>query len=62
MDITSMRSLATLLAFVVFIGIIWWAFSRRNKSGFDEAGLEIPRRNSHVFRRIDVGWPRLCRL
>ena len=37
MDITILRSLATLLAFVVFIGIIWWAFSRRNKSGFDEA-------------------------
>jgi cytochrome c oxidase cbb3-type subunit 4 len=26
---------------VVFIGIIWWAFSRRSKSKFDDAANSI---------------------
>jgi cytochrome c oxidase cbb3-type subunit IV len=37
MDITTMRILATLLSFSVFIGIAAWAYSRRNKDRFDEA-------------------------
>ncbi len=37
MDITTMRILATLLSFSVFIGIAVWAYARRNKDRFDEA-------------------------
>jgi cytochrome c oxidase cbb3-type subunit 4 len=37
MDITTLRIAATLVAFVTFIGILVWAYSRRNKQGFDEA-------------------------
>jgi cytochrome c oxidase cbb3-type subunit 4 len=37
MDINTLRSLVTLLAFVAFIGIVVWAWSRRNQAGFDEA-------------------------
>ena len=27
----------TVIVFVCFIGIVWWAFSGRNKQKFDEA-------------------------
>ena len=37
MDITTLRIAATLASFVTFIGILVWAFSRRNRAGFDEA-------------------------
>ncbi len=37
MDITILRIAATLVSFVTFIGIIVWAYSRRNTAGFDEA-------------------------
>ena len=37
MDINLLRSILTVVAFVVFIGIVFWAWSRRNKERFDEA-------------------------
>ena len=37
MDITTLRIAATLACFVTFLGIWYWAFARRNRSGFDEA-------------------------
>jgi cytochrome c oxidase cbb3-type subunit 4 len=37
MDINLMRSVVTLISFVVFIGIVIWAWSRRNQARFDEA-------------------------
>jgi cytochrome c oxidase cbb3-type subunit IV len=37
MDINDLRSIVTLLLFVAFIGIVAWAWSRRNKTRFDEA-------------------------
>ncbi len=37
MDINFLRSLMTVVAFVVFIGIVVWAWSNRNKARFDEA-------------------------
>ncbi len=37
MDINLLRSIVTVVAFVVFIGIVIWAWSRRNKARFDEA-------------------------
>lgn len=37
MDITTLRIAATLAAFVTFVGILVWAYSRRNQQGFDEA-------------------------
>jgi cytochrome c oxidase cbb3-type subunit 4 len=37
MDINDLRSLFTLLAFAVFVGIVWWAYSARQKHAFDEA-------------------------
>lgn len=37
MDINLLRSVVTVLTFVIFLGIVWWAMSRRNQSDFDEA-------------------------
>jgi cytochrome c oxidase cbb3-type subunit 4 len=37
MDINTLRSISTLLAFVSFIGIVWWAYHRKSRRGFDEA-------------------------
>ncbi len=37
MDINDMRSVVTLVSFLTFVGIIAWAWSKRNKSDFDEA-------------------------
>ena len=37
MDINLLRSIVTVVAFVVFIGIVIWAWSRKNQSRFEEA-------------------------
>ena len=37
MDINFMRAGVTLLSFVAFVGIVLWAWSRRNRASFDEA-------------------------
>ncbi|MFT7400472.1 MAG: cytochrome c oxidase cbb3-type subunit 4 [Hydrogenophaga sp.] len=37
MDINDMRSIVTVLSLVTFIGIIVWAWSKKNQAGFDEA-------------------------
>jgi cytochrome c oxidase cbb3-type subunit 4 len=37
MDINTLRSIVTVLAFVTFLGIVIWAWSSRNAAGFEEA-------------------------
>lgn len=37
MDINDLRSIFTAFTFVLFVGIIWWAYSGRRKKAFDEA-------------------------
>jgi cytochrome c oxidase cbb3-type subunit 4 len=37
MDINTLRVVATLASFATFIGILGWAYSRRNRGSFDEA-------------------------
>lgn len=37
MDINDLRSVVTVLSFATFIGIVWWAYSRRSKQRFEEA-------------------------
>ena len=37
MDTNTLRSLATVVSFVTFLGIVMWAWSRRNASDFEEA-------------------------
>ena len=37
LDINTLRSVATLVCFVAFLGIVRWAWSRRQAVAFDEA-------------------------
>ena len=37
MDINTLRSIATVVSFVTFIGIVWWAWSQRRSEDFSEA-------------------------
>jgi cytochrome c oxidase cbb3-type subunit IV len=37
MDINFLRSAVTVVSFLTFLGIVAWAWSRRNKAGFEEA-------------------------
>lgn len=37
MDINSLRGIATVLAFVAFIAIVIWAYSKKQKGNFEEA-------------------------
>jgi cytochrome c oxidase cbb3-type subunit 4 len=41
MDINVLRSVITVLSFAAFIGIVWWAYRRGSKSGF-EAAARLP--------------------
>jgi len=37
MDINDFRAWHTVVLMVAFLGIVWWAYSRRRKKSFDEA-------------------------
>lgn len=37
MDINDLRSIFTVLAFLMFVGIVWWAYSGRRKQAYEEA-------------------------
>ncbi len=37
MDVNDLRIAVTVLSFIAFIGIVVWAWSRRNAARFDEA-------------------------
>lgn len=37
MDVNTLRSVATVACFVAFVGIVVWAWSRRNAADFEQA-------------------------
>jgi cytochrome c oxidase cbb3-type subunit 4 len=39
MDINDLRSIFTVVSLLTFLGIVAWAWSRRNRSRFDEAAM-----------------------
>ncbi|HAB91367.1 MAG TPA: CcoQ/FixQ family Cbb3-type cytochrome c oxidase assembly chaperone [Pseudomonas sp.] len=39
MDIGTLRGLGTLIIFVAFIGLVFWAYSSKRKESFAEAAL-----------------------
>lgn len=42
MDLGLLQSIATVAAFVAFIGVAWWAYSPKNKQRFeDDAKLAL---------------------
>ena len=36
-DINALRSAATVVSFVTFVGIVWWAWSKRRTDDFSQA-------------------------
>jgi cytochrome c oxidase cbb3-type subunit IV len=40
-DLNTLRSIATVICFLAFLGIVRWAYSKRNRAAFDEAA-QIP--------------------
>jgi cytochrome c oxidase cbb3-type subunit 4 len=36
--INILREIATVASFTAFLGVVWWAWSRRNRDGLEEAG------------------------
>jgi cytochrome c oxidase cbb3-type subunit 4 len=41
MDVNDLRIATTMLSFAIFVGIVVWAFSRRNQTDFD-AAAQLP--------------------
>ena len=37
LDVNSLRAIVTVVSFLAFLGIVVWAWSRRNQAAFDEA-------------------------
>ncbi|MBI4741876.1 MAG: cbb3-type cytochrome c oxidase subunit 3 [Betaproteobacteria bacterium] len=37
MDLNDLRSIMTVVSLLTFLGIVWWAYTKTNKKGFDEA-------------------------
>ena len=37
MDINDFRAWHTIVLMVLFLGIVWWAYSKKRKKSFDEA-------------------------
>lgn len=37
MDINDLRSFFTVLVAIIFVGIVWWAYSAGRKTSFEEA-------------------------
>ena len=56
MDINDLRSLFTVLAFVAFIGIVWWAYSDRRKQTYDEAAM-LPLDDDSPFIPLEPSEP-----
>ena len=37
MEVKTLRALVTVVSFATFIGIVWWAWSRRRSDDFSQA-------------------------
>ena len=37
LDVNTLRGIVTVVSFAVFIGIVWWAWSKRRSDDFSEA-------------------------
>jgi len=58
MDINDLRSITTVVMLAVFAAVVWWAYSGRHKSAFEEAGrlpLEDDDTCHAAFGKPDAG-------
>ncbi len=58
MDLNTARAILTAVAFVTFLGIVWWAYHHKSKARFDEAA-QLPFADSDA--RIDTDQQRAQR-
>ncbi|SHE57224.1 cytochrome c oxidase cbb3-type subunit 4 [Modicisalibacter ilicicola DSM 19980] len=54
MDIGTFRGITTLLIMIAFLGIVFWAYSKRRKKDFDEA-KNLPFADEDKRDRHDAG-------
>lgn len=52
MDAGVIGSIVTVVSFVFFVGIIWWAYHRENRKKFEDAGnLPFQEEDDGIDRR-----------
>jgi cytochrome c oxidase cbb3-type subunit 4 len=54
MDSGIISGIVTVVFIVVFIGIVWWAYSRGNKQGFEDAG-RLPFEEDNGYKASEKG-------
>jgi len=52
MDVNDLRSVVTVVLLVAFLGIVRWAWSRRNQGRFDEAA-QLPFADESRDERVE---------
>ncbi len=56
MDVNDLRILITAVSFLVFVGIVFWAFSGKQRKGFDEAAqLPFAEPDTPATPAVDIG-------
>lgn len=58
MDAGLIGSVITVLFFLVFIGIVWWAYHRDNRKRFDDAAQLPFQEDDDAGRRSSEDYPR----
>jgi cytochrome c oxidase cbb3-type subunit 4 len=53
MDQNDLRLILTLLSFAVFVGIVWWAWSGRQRQRFEEAA-QLPFLDNDLPREAEI--------
>ena len=56
-DVNDLRVAVTVMSFLAFIGIVVWAWSRRNQARFDEAA-QLPFVAERVAERVAENGPK----
>lgn len=56
MDVNTARSVITVMAFVAFLGIVYWAYASRNRKRFDDAA-NLPFADEDIARRSRINRP-----
>ncbi|HUJ86836.1 MAG TPA: cbb3-type cytochrome c oxidase subunit 3 [Burkholderiales bacterium] len=54
MDINDFRSLATVVTFLFFLGVVWWAYAPSRKARFERDGM-LPFEEDGESRANDAG-------
>jgi cytochrome c oxidase cbb3-type subunit IV len=57
MDLNTIRTVGTVVALAMFLGILWWAYSARRKDAFDEAANLPFADDTAEERYIEAGDP-----